>query len=458
MGTDVPTPTLLPIHCAPRKAPCPKCGKLGKRARKLPARRVRTAIYKEVAYLEITCGEYRAQCSCSKTFRSSPEQVLPRALYDNKVRELVLERILADGMNVEQTIRSLEREFLLELSPGFIYDVIYDKTRQLDMAEHRRKVLDLFSGTLCIDELHLGRNILLLATDPLMDIPVAFALVDQNDQNHMGRFLRNLAKTGLAPRVVVTDGSNLYPALLKEIWKDAVHQLCVFHVIKDINKLILEGVRRLRAVMSRRGNSGRKKKRGRKGAKSRVTSRSMTLKDKAYFVFKRRFLIVKRKENLTKTEQEDLILMLEYMPELVTLRRFSDRIYWLFDTPKNLHQASCRLSVLMRDAKFQSVPELAKALKQLDGEKFMKMMAYLGDPVNKRVRTNNHVERANRVIRYMEKVKYKWRRRKTLVRFIVLKLDRIWKKLRSPNDSGEAGQSKTSKRTQDMINPQLQPT
>jgi len=350
-------------------------------------------------------------------------------LYDNKVRELVLERILADGMNVEQTIRSLEREFLLELSPGFIYDVIYDKTRQLDMAEHRRKVLDLFSGTLCIDELHLGRNILLLATDPLMDIPVAFALVDQNDQNHMGRFLRNLAKTGLAPRVVVTDGSNLYPALLKEIWKDAVHQLCVFHVIKDINKLILEGVRRLRAVMSRRGNSGRKKKRGRKGAKSRVTSRSMTLKDKAYFVFKRRFLIVKRKENLTKTEQEDLILMLEYMPELVTLRRFSDRIYWLFDTPKNLHQASCRLSVLMRDAKFQSVPELAKALKQLDGEKFMKMMAYLGDPVNKRVRTNNHVERANRVIRYLEKVRYKWRRRKTLVRFIVRKLDRIWKKL-----------------------------
>jgi len=138
-------------------------------------------------------------------------------LYDNKVRELVLERILADAMNVEQTIRSLEREFLLELSPGFIYDVIYDKTRQLDMAEHRRKVLDLFSGTLCIDELHLGRFILLLTTDPLMDIPVAFALVDHNDQNHMGRFLRNLAKTGLAPRVVVTDGSNLYPALLKEI-------------------------------------------------------------------------------------------------------------------------------------------------------------------------------------------------------------------------------------------------
>jgi hypothetical protein len=27
-----------------------------------------------------------------------------------------------------------------------------------------------------------------LATDPLSDIPVAFALVDKNDQDHMGRF------------------------------------------------------------------------------------------------------------------------------------------------------------------------------------------------------------------------------------------------------------------------------
>ena len=42
------------------------------------------------------------------------------------------------------------------------------------------------------------------------------------------------------------------------------------------------------------------------------------------------------------------------------------------------------------------------------------------------MRTNNHVERANRMIRLLEKVRYKWRRRKTLVRFVVLRLDHIW--------------------------------
>ena len=53
-------------------------------------------------------------------------------------------------------------------------------------------------------------------------------------------------------------------------------------------------------------------------------------------------------------------------------------------------------------------------------------MAYLNNPISQRVRTNNHVERTNRMFRFLEKVRYKWRRRKTLVRFVVLTLDDIW--------------------------------
>ena len=169
---------------------------------------------------------------------------------------MVLGRILKDGMNVEQTLESLRREFLLEISTGFVYDVLHDHAAGLDMSEHRRTVLEHFSGTLCVDELHLGRFTLLLATDPLSDLPVAFALVAANDQDHMRRFLKNLKNWGLNPQVVVTDGSNPYPRLLAELWSDAEHQLCVFHVIKDINQLILDAVRRMRKAMSRRGKAG----------------------------------------------------------------------------------------------------------------------------------------------------------------------------------------------------------
>ena len=283
MGMDSPTTVFIPVHCAPKKAPCPKCGKHGRRKRKLPPRKVRTVMYKSIAYLEITCGEYEARCDCCTTFRNTPEGVLPRALYDNKVRDLVLDRILKDGMNVEQTMESLRRDFVLDLSTGFVYDVLRDHAEQLDMSEHRRKVLEHFSGTLCVDELHLGRFTLLLATDPLSDLPVAFALVATNDQDHMLRFLNNLKTWGLMPRVVITDDSNLYPAVLAELWPEAEHQLCVFHIIKNINKLVLDAVRRLRTAMSRRGKAGRQKKRGRKSKKAKAAAkrRGPTVKEKA---------------------------------------------------------------------------------------------------------------------------------------------------------------------------------
>jgi transposase-like protein len=446
MGTGAPTTVVIPVRCAPKKAPCPKCGKPGQRKRTL-IRTVRTVAYKAVASLEITYGEYRARCDCCTTFRNTPEGVLPKAQYDNKVRDLVPGRLLDDGMSIERTLGSLRREFLLDLSSGFVYDVLRGRAEQLDMAAHRREVLEHFSGTLCVDELHLGRFTLLLATDPLADLPVAFALVAKNDQDHMRRFLKNLRTWGLNPDVVVTDGSNLYPGVLAVLWPDADHQLCVLHVIKDINKLILDAVRRLRTAMRRRGKAGRKKKRGRKGAKSQAPAarRGLTVKEKASFVFQHRHLIVKRRANLTARERDDLARMLEYQPELATLRRFADRVYWLFDTPKDAQQAGCRRAVIVRDPAFRAVPEPAKAMDQLDQERFPKLMAYLRNPVRRRVRTNNHVERTNRLFRFPEKVRYKWRRRRTLVRFVVLVLDATWRAW-TPAESKTADEAKSFRR------------
>ncbi len=437
MGTEAPTSIVIPVPCAPKKAPCPQCGKRGRRKRTL-TRTVRTVAYKAVAVLEITYGEYAARCRCCTTFRNSPEGVPPKAKYDNTVRELVLDRLIKDGMSIERALASIRREFLLDLSTGFVYDVLRDHAASLDMAPHRRRVLEHFSGTLCVDELHLGRFTLLLATDPLADLPVAFALVDKNDTDHMRRFLRNLKTWGLIPRVVVTDGSNLYPELLAELWPDADHQLCVFHVLKTINGLILDAVRRLKAAMARRGKAGRKKKRGRKSKRAQAAAgrRGPTLKQKAHFVFKHRYLVVKRREKLTDAERSDLTRMLEYLPELAALRRFADRVYWLFDTPKDFHQASCRRSAIVRDPAFRAVPELVKAMEQLDEEKFPKLMAYLNGPVSRRVRTNNHVERTNRLFRFLEKVRYKWRRRRTLVRFVVVKLDEVWGHWSPPKTTG----------------------
>ena len=278
-----------------------------------------------------------------------------------------------------------------------------------------------------MDEVHLGQFTLLLATDPIRNLPVAFALVSANDQDHMRRFLQNLKTWELEPQTVITDGSNLYPAVLGELWPEADHQLCVFHILKEINKLVLDAVRRLGTAMSRRGRAGRKKKRGRKGAKGRATARrGWTLQEKSAVVFQHRHRIVKRQENLRESERQDLKQMLSYLPQLATLRHFADRIYWLFETPKDYHQASCRRAAIVRDSAFRAVPELVQAMEQVSAEKFPKIVAYLNHPVSQRVRTNNHLERTNRMVRSWEKVRYKWRRRKTLIRFVILRLDAIW--------------------------------
>src|SRR6478752_3181889 len=139
METVSPHVDTIRVSCSPKKAPCPHCGKLAPRKDVLN-RRVRTIAYKKVVFLDVTYGEYRARCGCCTTFRTTPPGVDHRALYDNKVRQAVLDRILDDGMSAERVIASMRRDFLLDLSDGFVYDCLDRQARRLDPADHRRSV------------------------------------------------------------------------------------------------------------------------------------------------------------------------------------------------------------------------------------------------------------------------------------------------------------------------------
>jgi hypothetical protein len=421
-------PLVRVVRCAPRSHPCPRCGTHGYRKRPLH-RRIRSLAYRQVAYLDVHYAEYQARCRCCRSFRSWPLDVPAKAGYDGLVRQAVLDRILGDGLNVERTLAAMQRDFFLKLSQGFVYDCLRWRVAQLDLAVHRQRVLQVFSGTLCVDELHLGRFTLLLATDPLTDVPVGFALVRRNDQEHMRRFLSNLATWGLQPRVVVTDGSTLYPGVLAELWPAARHQLCVFHLLKDINDLILQAVRRLARALARRGNAGRKRRRGRpsKAQQAARAAAGPTLKEKAGFVLKHRFLIVKKTSDLDEQQWDDLIRMFAYLPALRTLWYFACAVRGLFDPEARVQVLWKRRAALLRNATYQAVPELVESLELLAAEKFRKAVAFVYSPAAQKVRTNNHVERANRRLRFWEKLRYKWRRRKWVVRFVLLALDHWWR-------------------------------
>jgi hypothetical protein len=332
-------------------------------------------------------------------------------------------------MSLHRLQQAMRRDFLLDLSDGFLSDCLDWKVRQTDLPAYRQWTLKNFSGTLCIDELHLGHRTLLLATDPLGDFPVAFALVGANDQDHMRHFLNNLKSHGFWPHVIVTDGSNLYPTVLAELWPNARHQLCVFHVIKDINTHVFDALRRLRRPLAQK--RGRKRRRGRpsKNQKRHRNRQGPTRKEQAYFVWKHRHLLVTRPEHLDGRQRLRLSEMFRYLPKSRMLRDFVRAIYRLFDPEQSPHQARCRRTALVNDPQYHADPDLAQVLGVLVPEKFDKMVTFLHGPVAKRVRTNNHVERTNRRLRHFEKVRYKWRRRRTIVRFIVLALQR-WHHLR----------------------------
>src|SRR5262249_51987598 len=114
---------------------------------------------------------------------------------------------------------------------------------------------------------------------------------------------------------------------------------------------------------------------------------------------------------------------------------------------QSVHQARCRWAALVRDRAYQADADLARALAMLSAAKLAKLIAFLHSPVGQRQRTNNHVERTNRRLRYFEKVRYKWRRRGTVVRFVVLALD-LWRRRHRGGRAGEPASRTTPQKPQ----------
>lgn len=436
-------PQVRVVRCAPTTHPCPHCGRPGRRKPPLH-RRIRSLAYRQVASLDVHYAEYQARCSCCRFFRSWPLDVPAQAGYDGLVRQAVLDRILEDGLNVERTRAAVQRDFFPTLSPGFVYDCLRGRIAQLDRAVHRQRVLPVFSGTRCVDELHRGRFPLRLATDPLTDVPVGFALVRRNDQEPMRRFLSNRKTWGLQPRVVVTDGSTLYPGVRAERWPVARHQWCGFHLRADINDWVLKAVRRLARALQRRGNAGRQRRRGRpsKAQQAARAAAGPTLKEKAGFVRRHRFPIVKKTSDLDKEQWDDLVRMFAYLPELRTLWYFACEVRGLFEQEARVQTRWRRRAALLRNQTYQAVVELAEAMVLREPGRFQKAVAFVYSPAAQKVRTNNHVERANRKLRFWEKLRYQWRRRKWVLRFVRLALERWWRQAAEAAQADQAARAR----------------
>ena len=80
--------------------------------------------------------------------------------------------------------------------------------------------------------------------------------------------------------------------------------------------------------------------------------------------------------------------------------------------------ARSRRARLVSNPLYQANTFLAKALKKISKDKFDKMIVFLGWANGQR--TNNHVERNNRVFRMMQKTRYKRRKPHTIEKALEL--------------------------------------
>ena len=317
------------------------------------------------------------------------------------------------------TIERMREDFCLKVSLGYVNNCFTWAHTQINMPEHKRWAKDNFSGVMCIDEVHDSGRVILYATDPLNDFTIHFAVNEVNDQEHMDKFLNEIKAMRIEAEVIITDGSPLYKDALQEIWVDVEHQLCVFHVIKDVNKLVLKGLRSIKNEIKRQGNKGRKKKRGRK-KKGTPTVKKMTKKDEASFLWEHQYLIVRKESSLTDEDRVNLKAMIEISSEISVLRDFVKDFYKLFEKDLEKTTARVRRTRLENNKKYQENVFLAKALKKINRQKFEKMIVFLG--WEDMERTSNHVERGNRSFRMMQKTRYKRRVMHTICMAIELEI------------------------------------
>jgi hypothetical protein len=414
---------MQPQSIKPKHYPCPQCGKKGKRKQVIIRRIPHIAVLYRRAWIVAEVGVYKARCACCKYFQAPLPGVPYRGRYSYEVRNTVANALLRDRMPYGLVIRRMQEDYLLTLSLGYIHACFLWAHEQINMETHWDFVRTNFSGVLCLDEVHDSGRTMLFATDPLGDFTVSFKVVEKNDQDQMDTFLQALKDRGLNVQVAITDGSPLYKDSLQRYWADIEHQLCIFHVIKEVNKLILDGVRAIKNRLKRQGNKGRKKRRGRpskKAQKQRQYRQGMSKKEQATFIWDHQYLIVRKQDDLSEQEKEDLALMFQIAPELKLFRQFNQQFYRLFERGISKPCARSRRRRLVNQASYQANAFLAKALKKISTDKFANMIVFLGWENGER--TNNHVERNNRVFRMMQKTRYKRRKVHTLEKALELDL------------------------------------
>jgi hypothetical protein len=284
--------------------------------------------------------------------------------------------------------------------------------------------LESFSGYVAADELYEGPYCLLSVVDNRQYKRILYAVL-AHDPTHddiiacLERLKMALTARDLVLQGITTEGSPLYPEPIRTVFGDVAHQICTFHVLKELTQGILHAVA---AERHRLAKSKPKLKRGRPSAKDktahRLARKSISLQEKISGLFQGRFLFVKRR--LKPSERKQFLHITQGLPQLRKLREIMEHIYALCDRRCRTQTALDKLKKLRQWV--QRFKWLGDTLKKVFSPTLEHALTFLDDKLLPA--TSNTVERGNRRHRKMQKSVYRVRSQVSLEGRIALDMIR----------------------------------
>jgi transposase len=242
------------------------------------------------------------------------------------------------------------------------------------------------------------------------------------DHGDIRRFLGRLkqaigARSGVV-HGVTTDGSPLYPQPLAEVFPGVPHQVCEFHILKELTKAVLHalaGIRKALAAQAPKVPRGRPQS---TPEAKRTLHRAQRIKQRVSQLFEHRHLFVRH--HLTGSQRTTWKRLVRAEPQLKALRAIMDEVYRLFDRRCRTDTALAKLARLRR--RLQHYRSLGRSLDKLKSPNLEKALTFLDDKLMPA--TSNAVERGNRRHRKMQKSVYRVRRQESLKGRIALDMQR----------------------------------
>lgn len=404
---------------APDFARCPRCGTWS------PRNEIRSRWFWIPDLLRMVIMELQVGCyicpECSpgeRWFALLPGEYNTPGQYAVSAQNLVVDMVRVYKMSVEAAAQfGRDKLHLDKLNATTVLAWLHEAGSSVDVEARQRAAVEAFSGQMAVDEVYDGNRFQLKATDPLNNIELAWHVGEGSPcKDDIRGFFKKLKALGFHPELVVTDGSDLYPDVIKEVWPDAKHQRCVFHFIKQVNKDLGKLFWALYATMPKppKRKRGRPKKRGRPRKDQEKRENRRRGRKARFLILKRESQPDEKKSRFSDAERATLDEAISLCPPLGVLRRFVVQLHELFGpTTDSRELAEQRRQAILADEEFAALPSLPRTLDRLrDDDLFERLTRYLD--FENAEKTSNHVERENREFRKRQKGHYRLRSLRSL--------------------------------------------